>query len=85
MTYSYTDDPYYVKLQGETLVITKRELIITESETLITTERGIVIPDNEEATAARIEETLYSYSVTGMSIPEIDEFTRLKINELKNA
>lgn len=77
MTYNYTDAPYYANLNQGSLTVDG-----TETHNVVITETVIIF--DEEGEYKETDTKYYTYDVTGLSISEIDAFTRQKIQELKN-
>tara|TARA_R110000772_G_scaffold32192_5_gene79047 strand:- start:1518 stop:1748 length:231 start_codon:yes stop_codon:yes gene_type:complete len=74
MDYNYTDAPYYANLNEGTLTVDG-----TQTHNLVITKEVI----NEEPPHEKTL-TFYTYDVTGLSVTEIDQLTRIKIQELIN-
>lgn len=75
MTYNYTDAPYYANLNQGTLTVDG-----TQTHNLVITEEVIVV-DDEGKLIDKLT-NYYTYDVTGLSVTQIDNLTRQKIQEL---
>jgi|Cruoilmetagenom7_1024161.scaffolds.fasta_scaffold213103_2 hypothetical protein len=74
MDYNYTDAPYYANLNQGTLTVDG-----TQTHNLVITEEVLVV---DEGVVTDKSTNYYTYDVTGLSITEIDQLTRIKIQEL---
>jgi hypothetical protein len=74
MDYNYTDAPYYANLNQGTLTVDG-----TQIHNLVITEEVLVV---DEGVVTDKSTNYYTYDVTGLSITEIDQLTRIKIQEL---
>ena len=74
MYYNYTDAPYYANLNQGTLTVDG-----TQTHNLVITEEVLVV---DEGVVTDKSTNYYTYDVTGLSITEIDQLTRIKIQEL---
>jgi len=74
MDYNYTDAPYYANLNQGTLTVD-----CTQIHNLVITEEVLVV---DEGVVTDKSTNYYTYDVTGLSITEIDQLTRIKIQEL---
>jgi hypothetical protein len=74
MDYNYTDAPYYANLNQGTLTVDG-----TQTHNLVITEEVLVV---DEGVVIDKSTNYYTYDVTGLSITEIDQLTRIKIQEL---
>lgn len=75
MDYNYTDAPYYANLNEGTLTVDG-----TQTHNLVITEEVLVV--NDEGVVTDKSTNYHTYDVTGLSITEIDQLTRIKIQEL---
>ena len=74
MDYNYKDAPYYANLNQGTLTVDG-----TQIHNLVITEEVLVV---DEGVVTDKSTNYYTYDVTGLSITEIDQLTRIKIQEL---
>ena len=74
MDYNYTDAPYYANLNQGTLTVDG-----TQTHNLVITEELLLV---DEGVVTDKSTNYYTYDVTGLSITEIDQLTRIKIQEL---
>ena len=74
MDYNNTDAPYYANLNQGTLTVDG-----TQTHNLVITEEVLVV---DEGVVTDKSTNYYTYDVTGLSITEIDQLTRIKIQEL---
>ena len=74
MDYNYTDAPYYANLNQGTLTVDG-----TQIHNLVIIEEVLVV---DEGVVTDKSTNYYTYDVTGLSITEIDQLTRIKIQEL---
>ena len=72
MDYNYQSSPFYANLVNAELVVDG-----TEKRNIVIQKRVI-----SEEPPHETETTVYTYDVTGLTITEIDQLTRQKIQEL---
>lgn len=76
MNYNYTDSPFYANLVETGLVVD------TVEKVNLVVEKREWVPEGEEMVR---KISFFTYDATGLTIQEVDQLARTKINELKAA